>query len=123
MPDKNSAFSRNGSAIGHDDVKQTKTYRELANEHLARQKGLRLQIRTEKENVCSNGDLKSKGNKFTKFMKSIHNSNNINVRRNYGSNDSATNAAPKKSLKFEGSKSREKGVALRKNSSKLAFPP
>ena len=53
-------------------------------------------------------------------MKSITNSNNINVRKNYGSNDSHTYAAPKKygvANKFD--RSKEKTVhGLRKNSSK-----
>jgi hypothetical protein len=46
------------------------------------------------------------------------------VRRNYGSNDSATNAAPRKVvMKFEASKSKEKGFALRKSSTRTGFPP
>lgn len=45
-----------------------------------------------------NDMLKRGMNKFQKFIKnqkqSIMNSNNINIRKQYGSNDSATNGAP-----------------------------
>lgn len=76
-----------------------------------------MEKKTNKENLCSNGDLKS-GNKYTKYIKIIQNSNNINVRRNFGSNDSQAAAAPRKiaiTNKFS-SKSKEKtgGYALRK---------
>jgi len=61
-----------------------------------------------KENMCINQDaklaptdmIKSGMQKFTKFIKSqksqIMNSNNINVRRNYGSNDSTQQAPAQK---------------------------
>ena len=94
--EKKTNFTRNGSGI---ESKPHKSYREMINEQIGKQRGLRFggfeRKTTNKENLCSNGDLKS-GNKFTKFIKSIQNSNNINVRRNYGSNDSHTNAAPHK---------------------------
>ena len=102
------------------ETKPNKTYRELVNEQVGRQKALRFGQKTNKENIPSNGDSKSNGYKFTKIVNSITNSNNINVRKNYGSNDSHTYAAPKKyglANKFE--RSKEKTVqGLRKNSSK-----
>ena len=59
-------------------------------------------------------------NKFTKFIKTTQNSNNINVRRNFGSNEShANNCAPKKyaiANKFISKSKEPGGFAIRKNS-------
>lgn len=69
--------------------------------------------------------IKSGMQKFTKFIKNqksqIMNSNNINVRRNYGSNDSTQQAPAQKKYvithKFNESKSnKSKKIGLRKGS-------